>query len=788
MYRSRVQSLRERGWRLYGALIGRAWVVLGTLLALLVAAALQVPQLKFDATSETLVVEDDAEYAEYAAFAERFPSDEFVLVTLTPHRAEIVSAQGLALVQALQDELAGVAGVAATLSFLDVPYVDSTGLQPLLQAGLNAQNIRAYLASSPLLHKQLISQDLESAGIRVSFQAYSPQHTQRQRAAAIEEVRAVARTYTDHGHVHIGGVPLIAFDMMRYVRNDVGTFGLLSLGLMILALSLIFRRVRWVMIPLVNAGVTVTLMLGLVAALGIPVSVVSANFVAILVVTSIALNIHLIVRFRESLFERAETEHADMVRETMRSKLAPCLYTALTTVVAFTSLLTSGIPPVEDFGWMMAVGVLCAFGVAYLLFPTMLLVLGPGSRSGPYKPITLSVALGRLAGRRAGPIVIVTLGILALSGIGISMLSLDSKFSQYFKAGSDIRQGLEFIDRQFGGVLPVNFVIGLDPFSAPEPDADGFGAFDLEEDTTYPASAWFTRDKVVAARHLSEYLTDHPQVGSVTSLADLESLARRQTGGDALTDLQLAVMVTALNENRQQLVFPYANPETGELRLSVRMNESTAAARYPEFLAQVDAFASSTQPHALRNLSSNGMFILFGQSVHQLFESQLSTLLYVVGLTTLMFLALLRSLKYALVGMAVNVLAAAFILGAMGFAGLPLDMMTITIAAISVGIGVDDAFHYLHRYREEARALGGTHLAIEQCHLSIGRAIYFTSLIVIVGFTVLAFSNFVPTIYFGLLTALAMVIALLANLLVLPAILTWLEGSPASTAQDQAND
>ena len=781
--------MQQLAWRVYARVLDHPKTLLAMLVVLTVVAGSQLSQLKFDATSETLVVENDPEFAEYLAFAERFPSDEFVLITLTPKHYDILSPEGLSLIAEVETEVGQLPGVAATLSLLDIPYVHDQGMQPLSQSGLEPAQMAAYLSSSPLFYEQIISGDLKSAGIRVTFERTVPS---KQMRTLLRDLRQLVRGYDSDAIVHIGGVPLISHDMMRFVQSDVQSFGIASLVLMTLVLILFFRRFWWVAIAIVNAAVSIVIMLGYLGATGIPISVVSANFVAILAITSISLNIHLIVKFRELIHAQSDEpfDHAALVKATMLSKFAPCLYTALTTIVAFTSLLTSDIPPVEDFGWMMAVGVLCAFVVAFLLFPALVLTFRPSLvNERRYRPVALSVAFGKAAAARPVTIVAITVLLMGGSAFGVALVSLDSKFSQYFKPDSDIRRGLEFIDQQFGGVLPLNFVVHLQPFTEPQADDDdddGFGSFDLEEEVTYPASAWFTQDKIDVAYALATFLRGHPDVGSVVSLSDLEALARYQTDQQPLTDLQLAVMVTSLGDARRDLLEPYANALDGDLRFALRMRETTAAASYPKFLQEVDDFAHLALPVHLRDISSNGMFILFGQSIRQLFESQLNTLLYVVGMTLLMFIALLRSLKFGLIGISVNILAGTVVLGAMGFVGIPMDMMTLTIAAISIGIGVDDAFHYLHRYREERAAGASLSAAIKSCHLSIGRAIYLTSITVMVGFSVLLFSNFIPTIYFGGLTALAMGIALLANLLVLPALLICVERYLRVSAHSQA--
>ncbi len=725
--------------------------------------------LSFDASSETLVVEGDREFQEYLQVAESFPSDDFLFVTVAP-RTPLYSAATLDLIGAIETDLAALPGVQRTLSLRSVPLLGGDNITSLAEAPDELSRAASYFGSSMLFTRQLVAESADAAAIQVTLAPIDDVYTQADRNNLIAQIRAVRAAYEDRATIHIAGVPLIAHDMMVYLRADVLNFGVAAAVVISLALFLFFRRLRWLGLCASNALLAVVLVTGILGALDTPISVVSGNFISLLAIISISLTIHLVVRFRELIRSQPDQNHAERVVETMISKFPPCAYTAATTIVAFTSLLTSGIPPVEDFGWMMAVGVVCAFVVTFVFFPCVLLLLPPGRPSKTaFKPMRISIWLGEVATSRAGWVTGGALCLLLAALLGLTKLSLDSQFSQYFKADSDIRQGLEYVDANFGGVLPLDIVVQLDPY---EPIAvDEEDDFFTEEESDYPEGAWFTRDKVRNVERLTEYLRHRADVGSATSLADLAKLAEVTTQGRRLDDVQLALLVTLLGDGRESLVSPYANPQTGEMRISVRMREAVATADYPAVVADIERFAAEQLGWEPGQVGTTGMFILFGQSVRQLYESQRDTIVYVVVATLLMFIVLLRSLSFGVIGVAVNVMAAACVLAFMGYAGIPMDMMTITIAAITIGIGVDDAFHYLHRYREEMDQGASAAEAIAAVHRSIGRAIYFTSVTVVAGFSLLVLSNFVPTVYFGILTALAMLIALAANLFLLPSLL-----------------
>lgn len=759
-----------------------------TLLLLICAlAAAFATRLTFDAGSETLVVEGDPEFAEYVALGQRFPSDDYLFITVTP-RPPLFEPRNLQLIQELQQDIDKLPGVLRTLSIATVPILRGDGTTSLTAQPELLEDAEAYFRGNRMFAGQLVSEDGNSAAIQTILQSSTEGFTQQDRAQLIADLRALREDFADRAELEFAGVPLIAHDMMAYLRADVRNFGIAAALMIGAALFIFFRRLRWVVLCASNATMAIILVVGLLGALGTPISVVSGNFISLLAIISISLTIHLVVRFRELMRTHPEQEHFERVRETMYSKFAPCFYTAATTIVAFTSLLTSGIPPVEDFGWMMAVGVVCAFIVTYVFFPCMLLLLGPGKPSKTlHKPMRLSIWLGVQAQRLQGRIVLGAFGIALLAGLGIAQLSLNSHFSQYFKSDSDIRRGLEFVDAQFGGVLPLDIVVTYAPFEEAELSEDDDFFFEDSDSATaeFPQSAWFSSSKVSELQRLTDYLIDRADVGSAISFAQLAELAANLNENKALDDVQLALMVTLLGAGRESLLGPYANPESGEMRITVRMREQTATAEYQTVVNELEQFAEESLNITSDRVATTGMFVLFGQSIRQLYESQRDTLIYVVIATLIMFIVLLRSVALGLVALSVNLLAAACVLAHMGYAGIPMDMMTITIAAITIGIGVDDAFHYLHRYREE-RSRGQTPTeAVTAVHASIGRAIYFTSVTVIAGFSLLALSNFVPTIYFGMLTAMAMAIALLANLLLLPALLLLLERwRTSSTAMD----
>jgi predicted RND superfamily exporter protein len=782
---------------------------------------------RFDASSETLVVEGDADLATYERVAAVFGGDDFLFLTFQPNSNNPIAPEELATLATIATDLAQVEGVKGVFSVLNAPLLKSPpvsladlkdGLPTLTSPTVDFPLAQTELTNSPFFHELLISKDGFATALKVNLAADEHlaevtarrdllrQQDQVEEAAwteanddyrlarerylldrerLIADIRAVQDRYRAAGTLHLGGVPMIAADMISYVKRDLSVFGGTVVLLMVLALALFFRSVRWVLLPIATAALSVIYTVGLLGLLDWQATVISSNFISLLGITTVSLTIHLIVQYRELQHTQAGLSREALVFETMRSKFAPCFFTAITTMAAFGSLTASGIVPVEYFGWMMCIGIIISFGVTFTFFPAILLVIGvdkPSSTLGNTNNFIR--ALGEFT--RWRPVVVALLGALVavVAYFGIQRVSLDNRFAEYFEPETEIYQGMRYIDEQLGGTIPFDVVLSFEPYLGAGSfgedsfgedsfeDEDDFGFDDEDLQDPYPERYWFSRPMLDALEKVHRFLDAQPQVGKVLSLTALEDFARDFTGGEKLSSLEIVAVLGAIPpELHKELIQPYASPETGELRLSGRIIESGPGFDRAVFRQQIIDFGAQEVAFLEHPVEVTGMMVLFNSMLKQLLASQIDTLSYVLLAVFVMFLVLLRSLSYALLGMIPNTLAAASVIAAMGYAGIPLDMMTTTIAAICVGIGVDDTIHYLHRFRLEYARWGDARVAVSFSHASIGRALYFTSITVMVGFSVLYFSNFVPTVMFGIWTAVAMGLALIANLALLPALL-----------------
>lgn len=785
------------------------------LLAVLVAAlALAIPNLRLDASADTLVLEGDTALADYRAVQARYRSEDFLLVTYTP-RQPLFAEPTLAAIAQLRDELAALDGVASVLSILDVPLLFSPqvslaaladGLPTLLDARVDRALAEREFSDSPIYRNLLTNPEGSTTALQVNlrrdeqyFSLLRARETLRadpaadhaarlaaerafadyaavvqdREAALVQAVRTVLARHRGEADIFLGGVPMIAADMVQFVRNDLVVFGSGIVVFLLVLLAFIFRQWRWVVLPMLTCGYTAVSMLGYLAWADWHLTVISANFVALLLIITLSITIHLVVRYRELLADNPGWVQEELVWTTVATMFKPCLFTTLTTLVAFASFVVSGIRPVIDFGWMMTIGVLVALGMVFVVFPACLMLIRAGEPvRSRLQATAMPLRLAAYADHHGRLILLLSGLALLLAVAGMSRLEVENRFIDYFAPDTEIYQGMEVIDRELGGTIPLEIVIKAPPAAAApvwadDPFADDSDPF-ADGGASAAPSAWFHRDGLNELEAIHDWLDSLPETGKVMSLATLYKSVRTLMDG-RIDDIQLALVQRNLPPVvSRSLIDPYLNEDAREARFVLRVKETSRELHRADLLRRVQAQLVGEFGLAPERVQVTGMLVLYNNMLQSLFRSQILTLGFVFLAILAMFLLLFRSLSQALIALAPNVLAAFLVLGSMGWAGIALDMMTITIAAITIGIGVDDTIHYVHRFGREFGRDRDYRATMYRCHGSIGKAMYYTSLTVILGFSILMLSNFRPSIYFGLLTGFAMFVALLGAQLLLP--------------------
>ena len=577
---------------------------------------------------------------------------------------------------------------------------------------------------------------------------------------------------------------MIADDMISFIISDLRVFGIGVLIYILGTLAFIFRKIRWIALPLLSCFYAVLIMIGLVGFLNWKVTVISSNFISLMLILTMSMNIHLVVRYQQLRRKNNQMDQINLIELTVKKMVLPCLYTALTTIFAFTSLVFSNIKPVIDFGWMMTAGLTITFLTSFLLFPSILALLKKTEQEDAAKSKSfITHSFAQITEKYGKTIFLISLCLCLISGLGISKLKVENSFINYFDEKTEIYQGMKLIDEKLGGTTPLDVLIKFDSNNevdlVDDPDLDeeefedplGF----LEEEVKSD-KYWFTSDKVNKIKDVHDYLDTLPEVGKVMSLASTIRLAEGLNKGKELDNFELEVLFKKIPDDvKSSVVDPFLSKEDNEARINIRILDSRPDIRRNELIKKIRNGLTSQIGLKEDETVITGILVLYNNMLQSLFKSQILTLGYVMLGIAFMFLVLFRSFPLAVIGMAPNVLAAAIVLGIMGIMEIPLDMMTITIAAITIGIAVDNSIHYIYRFREEFRSNKNYLETMKICHQNIGRAILNTSITIIFGFSILILSNFIPTILFGTLTGLAMFIAMSLVLTLLPKLLMTLK-------------
>ena len=799
--------------------------VLVLLAVVLLCLSFYSTDFRLDASADSLLLEDDEDLRTFRQFSERYHEGSALYLAFTPD-GDLFGNNAQQLIKQLKKEIELLDGVDSVLSVLDLPLLRQTdrslaelvtGYRTLQSEDVDMARARQELLASPVFNNLVVSTDGTTTALQINlasdkvfseltktkhellYRKRQAELTESERSAfelisiryaaakreldgrnhrLIGAIRSIIGKHQGHGQLFLGGVPMIADDMITYIRDDLVIFGLGIFVFLVLMLGFIFRRLRWVLLPLMSCAYAGLVMIGLLGLVGWPVTVISSNFISLMLIITMSMNIHLIVRYRQLYVDNPEYGQRELVSQMVRKMFWPCLYTALTTIIAFGSLVFSDIKPVIDFGWMMSMGLVVTFLTSFLVFPSVLVLLERPSQIIPVtRSFQLTTLLAGVTEKHGRRLVWVAVGLALVSALGISRLEVENSFVNYFSDDTEIHQGLRLIDEKLGGTTPLDILIRFpeepDQGEVVENDDDLRLLLDATE-ADNEADYWFTPDKIDTVKKIHDYLETVYGVGKVLSVASLIRVGEEINKGP-FDAFELAVVYKRMPADlKVDLVDPYISIEDNEARISVRIKDSLKDLQRADLLAQVRKDLSTKLGLPDGDFVITGLLVLYNNMLQSLFQSQIQTLGVVMLGIGLMLLVLFRSLVLAVIGIIPNLLAATSILGLMGLFGIPLDLMTITIASITIGVAVDNSIHYIYRFREEFPRTKSYARTLHTCHASIGRAIFYTAITIIVGFSILILSNFLPTVYFGVLTALAMAVALLASLTLLPKLLmTW---------------
>jgi uncharacterized protein len=786
----------------------------------------QAKNFNLDASSDALLLEGDPDLKYLREVNETYGSKDFLVLTYTPI-SSFVEKETILNLQLLKSKIEKLTWVDSVITIIDVPLLKSTdeGLMERLKnyktlAYPEIDRKRGFeeIVNSPIYKNYVISEDGKTSGIvvylkkderlaeyikvkdkyfnqstetglskeeKVNYKKFLKEYEEYKNLYNIRnhqnitEIRDVISKYGESAKIHLGGIPMIANDMMSYIKNDIIVFGIGVFVFIIFTLWFIFRNLKWVIMPLLGCATSVILMIGLLGLIGWKVTVISSNFIALLLILNMAMNIHITVRFLQLKRELPQLTKDEAVFESSKKMMLPILYTVLTTVCAFLSLVFSGIKPIIDFGWMMTLGLIVSLLVTFLLLPSLLSLFSTDKEIDVRDTEKSLITSGLSTFTKNNEILIFgsTLLIIISSIIGISKLEVENSFINYFDKETEIYKGMKKIDDDLGGTTPLDIILKF-PKKQKEnkENEDEFDEWEEEnEGEEQKAKYWFTRDKMDKIIKVHDYLESLPEIGKVISFGSILRVAE-DLNNKELQSLEIAVLYSKIPDTiKKEIVTPYISVEKDEARISVRIKDSLENLRRNDLIKKINSDLNKKLKFNKNEYKLTGVLILFNNLLQSLFKSQILTLGIVMFGIFLMFFILFRNLILSFIGVVPNFIAAFFILGIIGLMNIPLDMMTITIAAITIGIAVDNSIHYIYRFKEEFDKINNYNKTLDKCHSTVGVAILNTSITIVFGFSILVLSNFIPTIYFGVFTGIAMLLAMISVLTLLPKLILTLK-------------
>jgi len=774
---------------------------------------------KLDASSDSLLLESDKDLKYLREINGRYGTKDFLVLTYTPVLS-FTSEETIINLQFLKSKIEKLEWVDSVISVIDVPLFKNSD-EPLMERLKNYKTLsypeidkkRGFeeILNSPIYKDYVISSDGKTSGIVVylrqdkklneliktknnyfnlelegnlnkiqkksrdifndKYDSYRNLYNQKNHQN-INEIRNVIKKYGESAQIHLGGLPMITDDMMSFVQSDIVVFGIGVFLFIVITLWLIFKKIKLVVIPLLGCTFSVGTMVGVLGLLGWKVTVISSNFIALLLILNMAMNIHVTVRFLQIKKEFENFNIQDAVYEASSKMFLPILYTALTTICAFLSLIFSGIKPIIDFGWMMTLGLIVSVIITFTLVPALLNTFSNEDDSMDQKEERSKIinALSNFTQNYTSIIFGSALIVIVLSIFGISKLEVENSFINYFDKKTEIYKGMKLIDDKLGGTTTLDIILKFPVKKKEREKDDEFSEWedDNQNNKEDPSKYWFTRNKIDKILKVHDYLDSLPEIGKVMSFGSIIRVAEDLTG-NKLETLETGVLYSKIpKEIRKEIISPYISVENSEARISVRIKDSTKNLKRNDLINKIKKELNTKLGLNKNEYKLAGVVILFNNLLQSLFKSQILTLGVVMVGISLMFLILFRNLMLSFIGVVPNFIAAFFILGIIGLLGIPLDMMTITIAAITIGIAVDNSIHYIYRFKEEFKKIKNYNQTVDRCHNTVGVAILNTSITIVFGFSILVLSNFIPTIYFGVFTGIAMLLALISVLTLLP--------------------
>ena len=767
----------------------------------LIFSTIYIKDFRIDASSDTLVAQNDEDFKYFNYYSKIFPTKNSLVIAIKSNKE--IDKNLLILIESLSNKIEKIPEVSSVFNINKAPilFLNQTNLidlsnnnyETIINTDLEIKEVLNEFVESPIYSNQIINDkknitsliiflkpnkkllDLkENKDLNIANKTYYKKKSEidKDRNNLISEIRSILNNGDKNYTYYLGGVEMISSDVISFVKNDIMVFSILVILLVLFILFLIFRKIKWVFVILLSSISTVYIMVGISSYLNFEITAISANFLSLMFILSISMNIHILNNYLNTNNELSKT---------IKIMFWPCFYTFLTTVVAFLSLVISDIKPIIDFGLIMVIALIVVLAGSFSIFPLIISFFSKEITQINFQYKIIEI-FNNFSINFKKQIISINILFFLIAIYGLSNLNVENSFIKYFKKNTEIYKGMKLIDTELGGTTPLDIILKIEDeeinFEIENIDDAESEEIEFDDDIfsddlfSNDNQIWFTDSKIELIKTFHEYLESREEIGKVTSIYSLINVANK-INKEKLSTFELSVLYNEIpNTYKEDLIYPYLNIEENMVKISTRVKDSYDIKR-SKLIKEIDNFANSSFDN-LKEVKINGLLVLYNNMLSSLFSSQIKSLGFVLMAIFIMFIILFKSIKLSIVGIIPNIFASTFILGLIGLLKIPLDIMTITIAAISIGIAVDNTIHYLYRYKMNMSEDNNFIKSIEKTHFTVGKAVLITSIAISLGFITLCFSNFVPTIIFGLFTSLAMIFAMIGVLITLPSLLHYL--------------
>ncbi len=785
-------------------------------------------KLQIDASSETLLLEDDKELAFYRQIQTNFNSPDILVITYTP-KSDMLSFASLNTIKNISKDIEKLELTQSVTTILNAPLLQNSKgensldkITTLSDPNANKALAKQEFITSGLYKENLVSKDFKTSAIVINmkydkkyfellnkrnefytlakkqklntvqqkeynnikkeFKSYRNLSKEKNHIY-INEIRNIIKKYENNAKMHLGGANMITDDMIEFVKYDLEIFGILVFILVVFMLWFIFKELRWVILTLIMSAISLIITAGIISFVGWEISVVSSNFILLQIILTMPLIIHMIIKYMDLVLKYPHWENSKILEFLLKDMGEPAFYVAITNVAGFGSLITSDMVPISDYGWMMSIGAMVYLVVIFIVLPAILMIIGKSKVTFIDKESKVSYIFAHIVEKHKVFIFTIVIIISGVSLIGAKKLYVENSFINYFKQDTQIYKGMKVLDQNLGGTTPLDIIITFKennassgPAKITSENKSDAQLDDFESEfnaTSEEKKYWLTKEKLTKIQKVHDYLESIPQVGKVLSIATTADIVKTLKNGKELDSVDLAYIQNNLSsENKKILIDPYINIEKNQARITTRVIDSDPTLRRDVLIKKINNDLKKILDSKYEDAKVSNLLVLYNNVLQSLFDSQIKTLGWALFTIFIMFLMLFRDIKLSIIALIANTIPIIVLFGIMGYLNISLDIMTITIAAISVGITVDNTIHYIHTFETELKETNGNYIkSLYNSHRSTGIAMYYAAVIVIVGFSILTLSNFMPTVYFGILTVVVMLVAMIGDLLLTPTLL-----------------